>query len=58
MSNDIGRDARQVLPRREAIAVIGLAQFVAIFHDAGGFTVENDAVLSDGDLIDGGGFSD
>lgn len=36
----------------------GLAQFVAIFHDAGGFTVENDAVFGDGDLVNVGGFGD
>jgi len=38
--------------------MVGFAQFVAIFHDASGFTIENDAVLSNGDLVNGGGFGD
>jgi len=38
--------------------VVSLAQFVAIFHDACGFTIENDAAFSDGDLVDAGGFSE
>jgi hypothetical protein len=58
MSNDIGRNARQVLPRREAIAVVSLAELLTIFHDAGSFTVKNDAVLSDGDLVNSDFFGD
>ena len=38
--------------------MVGLAQFFAILHDACSFTVEDDAVLSDGDLVDGGGFGE
>jgi len=58
MSHDIGRDACQVLPRREAVAVIGFAYLFAVLNDASGFTIENDAVLSDGDLINSGGFGE
>jgi len=58
MCNDIGRDAREVLSRREAVAVVGLAQFVAIFHDASGFTVQHCAVFGNGDLVNGGGFGE
>jgi len=58
MSNDIGRNARQVLSRREATAMVGLAQFVAIFHDAGGFTIENSAIFANSNLVDGGGFGE
>ena len=38
--------------------MVGFAQFVSVFHDACSFTVEDDAVLSHGDLVDGGGFGD
>jgi hypothetical protein len=35
----------------KATAVVGLAQFIAVFHDACCFTIENDAVFGDGDLV-------
>jgi hypothetical protein len=36
--------------------MVGLAEFVAVFHDACCFTVHYDAILSDGDLVNAGGF--
>jgi len=52
--HDIGRDAHQVLPRRQAVAMVTLGQFRAILHDASCFTVEDDAVFRHGYLINGG----
>jgi len=38
--------------------MVGLANLIAIFHDASCLTVENDAVLSHGDLVDACGFGE
>lgn len=34
--------------------MVGLAQLYAVLHDAGCFTVEDDAVLGDGNLVNDG----
>jgi len=38
--------------------VVRLADLVAVFHDACGFTVQHDAVLANSNLIDSGGFGE
>jgi hypothetical protein len=38
--------------------MVGLADLIAIFHDACCFTIEDCAVLGDGDLVDVCGFGE
>ena len=38
--------------------MVGLAQLDAILHDAGCIAVEDDAVFSDSDLVNDGGFGE